>query len=113
VITAVGFVCLAGLGAVARAVLGHRYNRHEGFPTGTLLVNLTGSFALGLLHGVGPPAATILGVGFLGTFTTFSSFARDSVALVQLGRTGLALGYVLLSVVGAILAAAAGSALVG
>jgi fluoride ion exporter CrcB/FEX len=47
-----------------------------------LLVNVVGSFLLGLLHDVHPPVSTVLAVGGLGAFTTFSSFTSDAVALV-------------------------------
>lgn len=82
-ITAVAFVLAASVGALARAEAGRRWNRPAGFAWGTFMVNVTGSFALGLLHDVGSPTLTVLGVGGLGAFTTFSSFARDAVALVE------------------------------
>lgn len=93
-ITAVAFVVAAGAGAVARAEAGRRWNRHDGLALGTLIVNVTGSFLLGLLSNVAPPTVTVLGVGGLGAYTTFSSFARDAVALVEAGRFGLAVAYV-------------------
>ena len=74
-ITVIGFVVLAGCGALARALLVIDSDR-AGFATGTLLVNGSGSLALGLLHGISPPLMTVLGTGLLGAFTTFSSFAR-------------------------------------
>lgn len=92
-ITAIGFVVLAGCGTLARASIGRRLNR-PGFATGTLLINGSGSLALGLLHGVAPPLATVLGTGLLGAFTTFSSFSRDAVALVEQGRHARAALYV-------------------
>ena len=112
-ITALAFLVLAGIASVARAVFGHRLNVHDGFAYGTLTVNVTGAFALGLLHTTGPPAATVLGTGMLGAYTTFSSFARDGVALAELGRWDLAAGYVVITLGGALLAAAAGIALTG
>lgn len=93
-IAAAGFVLAAGLGALGRAGVGHRLNRHDGFPLGTLAVNVSGSFALGLLAGVSPPVLTVLGTGALGAYTTFSSFARDAVALVEQGRPRTAALYV-------------------
>ena len=112
-ITALAFLVLAGAAAVARAVAGHRLNVHDGFAYGTLAVNVTGSFALGLLHGTGAPAATVLGTGMLGAFTTFSSFVRDGVALFEQRRPSLAAVYVTVTLAGALLAAAAGIALAG
>ncbi|OWY61115.1 hypothetical protein B7486_65525, partial [cyanobacterium TDX16] len=79
-ITAVAFLVAAGLGATARAIVGHRLNPDGGFPVGTVLVNVTGSFVLGLLVGLDAPALTVLGTGFVGACTTLSSFARDAVA---------------------------------
>lgn len=86
-----------------------------GFPYGTLAVNLLGGLAMGLLTGglarVGTGGETwrlLLGVGVLGGYTTFSSFSLDVVTLAERGQMLTALGYVLLSVIGAILALFAG-----
>ena len=89
-ITVLVFTLAAAVGAVARAEVGRRWNRHGGLAVGTLIVNVTGSFLLGLLVNVAPPALTVLGVGGLGAYTTFSSFARDTVALAELRRLALA-----------------------
>jgi CrcB protein len=71
------------------------------FPWATLLVNLTGSLAMGLLvawlvarPGAHPLARPFLGVGVLGGWTTYSAFAVDVVRLVDAGREQAALGYV-------------------
>lgn len=110
-ITAVAFVAAAALGALARAEAGRRWNRHDGLALGTLVVNVTGSFLLGLLYEVRSPAVTILGVGALGAYTTFSSFARDTMALAEQRRVALAAVYVVTSCVFAVGAAAAGTAI--
>lgn len=110
-ITVLGFVGAAAAGAVARAGLGHRWNRHEGMAWGTLAANVIGAFLLGCLSGTGAPAATVLGVAGLGAFTTFSSFARDLVALVELRQAATAGAYLLLTCVAGIAAAALGVAL--
>ncbi len=76
----VAFVALAGMGATLRWLAtdlwpgGHR---------GTMLVNVTGAFLLGLLAGGGASATTItiVGAGGLGALTTFSRFAQDAVDL--------------------------------
>ena len=81
-ITVAGFVLAAAAGSLARAAAGRRWNRSGGWPGETLLVNVVGSFLLGLLHDVHPPVSTVLAVGGLGAFTTFSSFTSDAVALV-------------------------------
>ncbi len=82
-----------------------------GWPWGTLTVNLLGGLLMGLLVGVLARAAAggdnwrlLLGTGVLGGFTTFSAFALDTVGMVQRGDLASALGYVLLSVAGAIVA---------
>jgi CrcB protein len=61
------------------------------FPGGTLTVNLSGSFLLGLLtglaahHGLAPQAVTVLGTGLLGAYTTFSTFSYETVRLLEDG----------------------------
>jgi CrcB protein len=76
------------------------------FPWGTLAVNVTGSFAMGVLAAVlfrfGAFAETVrhlVMVGFLGGFTTFSSFSLDVFGLAQRGETVAAAGYLLASVI--------------
>ncbi len=111
-ITAVAFVFVAGLGALARAEAGRRWNRPDGLAVGTLVVNVSGSFLLGLLSELTSPAMTVLGVGALGAYTTFSSFARDTVALAEQRHLWLAGSYVVASCVLGIGAAALGVAIV-
>lgn len=93
-ITAVAFVVAAAAGVLARAEAGRRWNRRDGLPAGTLVVNVTGSFLVGLVVDTAPPAITVLGAGGLGAYTTFSSFARDTVALIEQRREALAALYV-------------------
>ena len=89
-----------------------------GFPAGTLAVNLVGGLLMGVLAGVlartGASEAwrLFLGVGVLGGFTTFSAFSLDVVSLYQRGAIAVALGYVLVSVVGSVVALFAGLSLV-
>lgn len=71
--------------------------RFPGFPWGTLLVNVTGSFALGLLfilltERTGASATTRLAVttGFLGAYTTFSTFSLETARLLEDGAFGQA-----------------------
>lgn len=110
-ITAVGFVVAAAAGAFARAEAGRRWNRHNELALGTLIVNITGSFLLGLLVNTAPPALTVLGVAGLGAYTTFSSFARDCVALLEQRKVRLAALYLGATLVLGIAAAAVGVAL--
>ena len=85
-----------------------------GYPFGTLAVNLVGGLLMGVLVGVLARNASpegwrlLLGVGVLGGFTTFSSFSLDVVTMIERGALGLALGYILVSVIGSIAALFAG-----
>lgn len=74
-----------------------------GLPIGTLLVNIAGSFMMGLLTAVfayrgGQQFAPLLLTGVLGGFTTFSAFSLDTLTLWERGQAGLAAGYVIFSV---------------
>ena len=68
------------------------------FPYGTLLINLTGSFLLGLIISmalenfmIDPRLRLLLIIGFLGSYTTFSTFAYESVTLISQGQWGAGL----------------------
>lgn len=72
-----------------------------GFPWGTLIVNVTGSFVIGVFvesiarrFGASEPVRLLLVTGFLGGFTTFSSFSLDAAALIERGALGHAALYV-------------------
>ena len=78
----------------------------QGFPWGTLMVNLLGCFLFGMLFAVfGKSSATdntlylLLTTGVCGGFTTFSTFANESVQMLQQGNTWGFVGYVATSVV--------------
>ncbi len=105
------------LGAVARYQLDGLISRHaEGpFPWGTFVVNLSGCFVLGLLSTLlinrlvaDSALRTALTVGFLGAYTTFSTFTLQGVRLADDGAVALAITYVATSVVLGLLAAWAG-----
>ena len=87
------------------------------FPWGTFVVNVSGCLILGLLtglglyHGLGPTARTIVGTGGLGAYTTFSTFTFETVRLAEEGAAGNALANVGASLAVGLLAAAAGLAL--
>ncbi len=98
----------SALGGVARFLLGGLFHRltGDGFPLGTLVINITGSFLLGFIYrytgelpAVSPEVRTFLTIGLCGGYTTFSTFSYDSVRLLETGQTGKALAYVGLSVV--------------
>ena len=76
-----------------------------GFPYGTLIVNVVGSFVMGALAGyfafrpgIGQHMRLFLTTGILGGFTTFSSFSLDAALLVERHSYGLAAGYIVGSV---------------
>ncbi len=80
----------------------------------TAAINIAGSFLLGLLVAAGwfsRDAREAIGVGFLGGFTTFSTFSVQIVTEADGGRAGTAAAYLLVSVVGGVVAAVAGYAL--
>lgn len=109
------------LGSVARLWVSDRVRRRcgPGFPWGTLAVNLSGAFAIGVLagwRGVPMPGATSdllwlgLVVGLLGSYTTVSSFALQTLQLWDVGLRNAAAWNVLASVAGCLLSAIAGVA---
>ncbi len=82
------------------------------------MVNVTGSFLIGLLaelimrkFGASPEMRLFLITGVLGGYTTFSAFSLDAIMLLERGDAALALGYIAASVVLSILAVFAGLAL--
>jgi len=94
----------SALGGVSRYLLGGLVQRagDTGFPLGTLVINITGSFLLGLFlrYAVDTPTLTpewraFLTVGFCGGYTTFSTFSYETLALMEDGewtRAGLYVG---------------------
>ena len=89
----VGIGLVGGAGAIARFLLDGAVTTRLGrdFPFGTLAVNLTGAFALGVLVGatLSDDAQRLLGTGLLGAFTTFSTWALESHRLGEDGRLRL------------------------
>ncbi len=95
-------VALGGaLGAVARFVVGAGFARRVGvdWPWGTLFINLSGCFLIAVFSArlQSPSLRYLLPIGFVGAYTTFSTFEFETVRLLQLGRPGGALAYVALS----------------
>lgn len=109
-------VALGGaLGAVSRYVVSgwvHALARDPAFPLGTVVVNATGSFLIGLLMASGdsdrwlmpPLLRLLLGAGFLGALTTFSTFSFETVDALKGGDLRVALANVTSSLVLALLA---------
>ncbi len=112
--TALWVVLGAALGAPARYLVDQAVTaRHSSrFPFGTLVVNLSGCLLLGLLTGLalGPTAAALLGTGFCGAYTTYSTFSYEAASLAQGGRARVAGVYVATSVVAGLALAALGYA---
>jgi CrcB protein len=115
------WVSLAGgAGAMTRYVVDSQVRlRWPSYPIGTLLINVSGSLVLGVLtglviaHGVSTDPRTIAGTGFCGGYTTFSAASVETVRLAEQRRWAACLSYAGGSLVLAVLAAAAGLALVG
>jgi CrcB protein len=102
------------LGVLARYGISRLTLHSDALIWSTVGINILGSFLLGLLvaeHWFDRDVREALGVGFLGGFTTFSTFSVQVVLDVDAGEPGRALGYLVASVVGGVAAAAAGYAL--
>ena len=110
----VAAIAVAGaLGALARYALGGWVadRAHSVFPWGTLAVNVSGSLVLGFLFVLlterflpHPTLRIALTVGFLGAYTTFSTFSLETLRLIEDGAVGLATANVLASVAAGLLA---------
>ena len=108
-----------GLGAVCRFLADAFVARHHPFrvPLGTLLINVTGSLLLGVLVGAltaGAPESTgasvraVLGTGFCGGYTTFSTASVETVRLWMAEGRSTGVGYAAATLVGSVAAAAVG-----
>ena len=114
--TVVLLALAGGIGAAVRFMVdGFMRQRFKtALPWGTILINVSGSLALGFLAGLlmrgqaAEPLFLIVGTGFLGGYTTFSTASLETIRLIQSGRTGLALINGLGSMAASVLAAAAG-----
>ena len=107
-----GFICVAVgsvLGAIARYFVSGLVARRFGetFPWGTLIINVSGAFLIGLLGAMAEKNASIMAspdpwlfavTGFLGAYTTVSSFSLQTLTLARDGESGRAVSYVALSV---------------
>ncbi|MCW5715103.1 MAG: fluoride efflux transporter CrcB [Bauldia sp.] len=109
------------IGSVSRYLVGSASLRlfGSGFPVGTMIVNVLGSFLMGVFiellaqrFNASEQLRLLVATGLLGGFTTFSAFSLDVVALWERGETAAALAYAGISVVASLLALVGGLALV-
>lgn len=111
----VGVAVLGGCGALARfgltLLVADRLHPH--LPVGTLAVNLSGAFLLGLLAGaaVEGDARLLLGAGLLGAYTTFSTWMIETQRIEEAGKRRIAATNLVLSIILGIAAVALGHAL--
>jgi CrcB protein len=101
------------VGSALRYVVWRAVGTSGGFPWATIFVNVTGSFVLGFLAGfyagrVGPTMRLALFFGFLGGYTTFSTFTSETVVLARTGSAGSAFLNVAVSLLVGLTAAFAG-----
>ena len=108
------------IGAIGRYLIGFLpMNPENGFPVKTFLINVIGCFIIGIIaaladrNAVNPNLVLLIKVGICGGFTTFSSFALETEGLIAKGSTGVALMYVILSLVCGVLAVFAAEKMVG
>jgi CrcB protein len=115
----VGVAMAGAAGALARYALGGWIAERlpVSFPWDTLVVNVTGSFVLGLLFvltterfAVSPPLRAALTIGFVGAYTTFSTFSLETFRLLEDGAWWLAVANVASSIAFGLVAVAAGVA---
>jgi fluoride exporter len=108
----IGVVPLGGGAAIARLLLDGAISERAGrdFPFGTLTVNITGSFLLGLLSGLAlsTDALLLAGTATLGSYTTFSTWMFESQRLAEDAEVGLAAINLVASVIVGVAAAALG-----
>ena len=117
----IGAIALGGAaGTVLRAAIAQALPTRMGaFPWATLVVNVSGSLIIGLVIALAVERAApqrylrpLVGTGFCGGLTTFSTFAVETDSLLRAGRIGVAVGYALLSVAAGSVAVWVGSRVV-
>jgi CrcB protein len=114
-LVAFGVAIAGGAGATGRLLLDTAVSRRapRGLPLGTLAVNLSGAFLLGLLVGLAPggDALDLAGTGLLGGYTTFSTWMFETHRLAEDGRGRAAAANLAVSLALGLAGAAAGRAL--
>jgi len=122
-----GLICVAigsALGGIARYFLSGLVARRLGetFPWGTMSVNISGAFLIGIFAALAADNTSIFAspnpwlfvvTGFLGCYTTVSSFSLQTLSLARDGESGRAMGYVVLSVALSLGAVACGLTVTG
>ncbi|MDQ1696063.1 MAG: fluoride exporter [Frankiaceae bacterium] len=106
----------ASVGAACRYLLDQvvQHQHDQTFPWGTFIINVTGSLLLGFVtalaehHGLPKTATTIIGVGFAGGYTTWSTYMWESLALAEMGAWSEAAANIVASLAVGFAAAAAG-----
>jgi fluoride exporter len=119
-------IAAIGVGGVIGALLRWRLGEWSAerwpvsFPWGTLLINISGSFILGLYvtfvsrrHTGGPYTRLLVATGILGAYTTFSTFVYETVRLLQHGEVATGITYLVASLAGGLAACAIGVRLGG
>jgi CrcB protein len=101
------------VGSALRYLVWRAVGTSGGFPWGTVFVNITGSFLLGLLAGmyagrIGPTMRLAVFFGFLGGYTTFSTFTTETVVFARTGSAAVAFGNVAVSLLTGLTAAFVG-----
>jgi fluoride exporter len=93
-------------GAIGRYMLGEWIYTEHGFPFGTFCVNIIGCFALGWFFTlmskkkhITPRMSLFVGTGFIGSFTTFSTFSIETISLVQQGLVVVSILYSVASII--------------
>jgi len=120
----ISVILVSALGGIARYFISGFVARRVGetFPWGTLIINVSGAFLIGIFGALAEDSASLLAspdpwlfavTGFLGCYTTVSSFSLQTLSLARNGEGGPAVGYVVASVALCLTAAALGFALVG
>lgn len=109
---------LVGAGGAIGSLLRYQLSRLQavyGLPFGTLIVNITGSFFIGVLTGMSLSADlfAFIGIGILGGYTTFSTFGFETFRLIESKDYRTACVNILVNVIGSLLAAYAGLKIAG
>lgn len=92
------------LGANCRYIVGKTFNKKNDFPYHTLVANISGSLLLGIVAGlhvtgvVSEAVWTFLGVGFLGAYTTMSTFGYETFSLIKVRKIRAAVYYILATI---------------